>query len=188
MFGTLQAYLGGYYVNDFNLYGRVFRVFVQAEPDSRATPDDVTRPVRAQRERRDGAAVDDRDGAADRRAADDRALQPVPDGLGHGQAAPGRSSGQAIQDMEALADRVLPEGTSFEWTGLSLQELRAGGTAPVLFGLALVVVFLCLAALYESWLLPLTIMLVVPLAVLGALLAQAAARAARTTSSVRSGW
>jgi multidrug efflux pump subunit AcrB len=89
-----------------------------------------------------------------------------------GQAAPGRSSGQAIQDMEALASRVLPESLSFEWTGISLQELRASGTAPVLFGLALVVVFLCLAALYESWLLPLSIMLVVPLAVLGALLAQ----------------
>ena len=89
-----------------------------------------------------------------------------------GEAAPGRSSGQAIRDMEELANRVLPEGTSFEWTGLSLQELRAGGTAPILFGLALVVVYLCLAALYESWILPLTIMLVVPLAVFGALLAQ----------------
>jgi len=74
--------------------------------------------------------------------------------------------------MEKLAERVLPEGMSYEWTGLSLQELRAGGAAPVLFGLALIVVFLCLAALYESWLLPLTIMLVVPLAVLGALVAQ----------------
>jgi multidrug efflux pump subunit AcrB len=89
-----------------------------------------------------------------------------------GSAAPGRSSGQAIADMASLAQQALPAGNSFDWTGLSLQELRAGGLAPILFSLALVVVFLCLAALYESWILPLSIMLVVPLAVLGALLAQ----------------
>ena len=172
VFGTLQAYLGGYYVNDFNLYGRVFRVFVQAEPDNRATPNDVTRPyVRSA----SGEMVP---------LATLATVKPIvgPQVIAHynlfrtaavtGQAVSGRSSGQAIQDMEAIATRVLPEGTSYEWTGLSLQELRAGGAAPVLFALALVVVFLCLAALYESWLLPLTIMLVVPLAVLGALLAQ----------------
>jgi len=173
VFGTFQAYLGGYYVNDFNRFGRVFRVFVQAEPGNRATPDDATRLyVRSS----NGEMVP---------LSTIASVRPIvgPQTIAHynlfrtasvtGQAAPGRSSGQAIRDMEALANRVLPDGTSFEWTGLSLQELRAGGTAPVLFGLALVVVFLCLAALYESWILPLSIMLVVPLAVLGALLAEA---------------
>jgi len=172
VFGTLQAYLGGYYVNDFNRFGRVFRVFVQAEPAARAAPEDVTRLYArsAAGEMVPLAAV--------------ASVRPIvgPQTIAHfnlfrtadvtGMAALGRSSGQAIQDMEALAKHALPEGTSFEWTGLSLQELRAGGTAPVLFGLALVVVFLCLAALYESWILPFTIMLVVPLAVFGALLAQ----------------
>jgi hydrophobe/amphiphile efflux-1 (HAE1) family protein len=174
LFGTFQAYLGGYYVNDFNRFGRVFRVFVQAEPDNRARPDDATRLYARSS---NGEMVP---------LSTIASVRPIvgPQTIAHynlfrtasvtGQAAPGRSSGQAIRDMEALADRALPEGTSYEWTGLSLQELRAGGTAPVLFGLALVVVFLCLAALYESWLLPLSIMLVVPLAVLGALLAQAA--------------
>ena len=172
VFGTLQAFLGGYYVNDFNRFGRVFRVFVQAEPDARATPDDVTH-LYARSENGEMVPL-----------ATLASVKPIvgPQTIPHynlfrtaaitGEAAHGRSSGQAIRDMEELANRVLPDGSSFEWTGLSLQEIRAGGTAPILFGLALVVVFLCLAALYESWILPLTIMLVVPLAVLGALLAQ----------------
>jgi multidrug efflux pump subunit AcrB len=150
----------------------VFRVFVQAEPEDRAEPEDVTHLYARSA---NGEMVP---------LATLASVKPIvgPQTIPHynlfraasitGEAAPGRSSGQAIRDMEELANRVLPEGTSFEWTGLSLQELRAGGTAPILFGLALVVVYLCLAALYESWILPLTIMLVVPLAVFGALLAQ----------------
>jgi hydrophobe/amphiphile efflux-1 (HAE1) family protein len=172
VFGTLQVYLGGYYVNDFDRFGRVFRVLVQAEPGARAAPEDVTQLYARSAA---GEMVP---------LATLASVKPIvgPQTIAHynlfrtaginGQAAAGRSSGQAIQDMQALANRVLPETLSFEWTGVSLQELRASGTAPVLFGLALVVVFLCLAALYESWLLPLSIMLVVPLAVLGALLAQ----------------
>jgi multidrug efflux pump subunit AcrB len=168
----LQVFLGGYYVNDFNRFGRVFRVQVQAEPGARAAPDDVGRLYAR---------------SATGEMVPLNTLASVksivgPQTIAHynlfrtaavtGVAAGGRSSGQAIRDMEALAGRVLPEGMTFEWTGLSLQEIRAGGTAPVLFGLSLVVVFLCLAALYESWILPLPIMLVVPLAVFGALLAQ----------------
>ena len=172
VFGTLQVFLGGYYVNDFNRFGRVFRVMVQAEPDARAAPDDATKLYARSAA---GEMVP---------LATLASVKPIvgPQTIAHynlfrtaavtGEAAPGRSSGQAIRDMEALANHVLPEGMSFEWTGLSLQELRASGTAPILFGLALVVVFLCLAALYESWVLPFPIMLVVPLAVLGALLAQ----------------
>ena len=172
VFGTLQTYLGGYYVNDFNRFGRVFRVMVQAEPDARAAPDDVTQ-LYARNASREMVPLSTL-----------ASVQPIvgPQTISHynmfrtaavtGSAAPGRSSGQAIADVESIANQSLGEGTSFEWTGLSLQELRAGGTAPAVFGLALAVVFLCLAALYESWILPLTIMLVVPLAVLGALLAQ----------------
>ncbi|MFI5315428.1 MAG: multidrug efflux RND transporter permease subunit [Myxococcota bacterium] len=172
VFGTLETYLGGYYVNDFNIFGRVFRVMVQAEADARADPADVT-GLYARNAR--GEMVPLSTFASVRSIVG-------PQTISHynmfrtaavtGSAAQGRSSGQAIRDMEAIANDNLPEGTSFEWTGLSLQELRAGGTAPAVFGLALAVVFLCLAALYESWVLPLTIMLVVPLAVLGALLAQ----------------
>jgi len=172
VFGALEVYLGGYYVNDFNRFGRVFRVTVQAEPNSRAQPDDVTK-------------LYTRNATGDMVPLSTIAsVRPIvgPQTISHynmfrtaaitGSAAPGRSSGQAIQDMESLANKNLPEGMSFEWTGLSLQEIRAGGAAPVIFSLALVVVYLTLAALYESWVLPLAIMLVVPLAVLGALFAQ----------------
>ncbi len=172
VFGTLQAYLGGYYVNDFNIFGRVFRVTVQADVGERAVPADVTRLYARSAK---GEMIP---------LSTLATVTPIvgPQVISHynmfrtagvnGSAAPGRSSGEAIRAMEAIAARALPEGTSFEWTGLSLQELRAGGAAPVLFGLALIVVYLCLAALYESWVLPWTIMLVVPLAVLGALAAQ----------------
>jgi len=172
VFGTLQTYLGGYYVNDFNIFGRVYRVMLQAEPGARASPGDVTQ-LYARNDRGEMVPLSTL-----------ASVKPIigPQTISHynmfrtasvtGSAAPGRSSGQAIADVEAIAGANLPEGTSVEWTGLSLQELRAGGTAPAVFGLALAVVYLCLAALYESWVLPLTIMLVVPLAVLGALGAQ----------------
>ena len=172
VFGTLEVYLGGYYVNDFNRFGRVYRVTVQAEPNERALPEDVTKLY-----------TRNATGEMVPLSTIARVKSIVgPQTISHynlfrtaaltGSAAPGRSSGQAIHDMEALANKTLPEGTSFEWTGLSLQEIRAGGAAPILFGLALIVVYLTLAALYESWVLPFAIMLVVPLAVLGALFAQ----------------
>ena len=172
VFGTLEVYLGGYYVNDFNRFGRVYRVTVQAEPNERALPEDVTKLY-----------TRNATGEMVPLSTIARVKSIVgPQTISHynlfrtaaltGSAAPGRSSGQAIHDMEALANKTLPEGTSFEWTGLSLQEIRAGGAAPILFGLALIVVYLTLAALYESWVLPFAIMLVVPLAVLGTLFAQ----------------
>ena len=172
VFGTLEVYLGGYYVNDFNRFGRVYRVTVQAEPNERALPEDVTKLY-----------TRNATGEMVPLSTIARVKSIVgPQTISHynlfrtaaltGSAAPGRSSGQTIHDMEALANKTLPEGTSFEWTGLSLQEIRAGGAAPILFGLALIVVYLTLAALYESWVLPFAIMLVVPLAVLGALFAQ----------------
>jgi HAE1 family hydrophobic/amphiphilic exporter-1 len=90
-----------------------------------------------------------------------------------GNAAPGRSSGQAIEDMEALAGKVLPNGMTFEWSGLSLEELESGGKASLLFGLGLVVVYLTLAAQYESFVLPFIVLLAVPVALLGAIGSQA---------------
>src|SRR5882762_7062427 len=87
-----------------------------------------------------------------------------------GQPAPGKSTGTAIQAMEQLAKR-LPAGIGYEWTGLSYEEQLSGGQAPVLYALSLIVVFLCLAALYESWSIPAVVMLVVPLGVIGAILA-----------------
>jgi len=172
VFGTLEVYLGGYDVIVFNRFGRVYRVTVQAEPNERALPEDVTKLY-----------TRNATGEMVPLSTIARVKSIVgPQTISHynlfrtaaltGSAAPGRSSGQAIHDMEALANKTLPEGTSFEWTGLSLQEIRAGGAAPILFGLALIVVYLTLAALYESWVLPFAIMLVVPLAVLGALFAQ----------------
>jgi HAE1 family hydrophobic/amphiphilic exporter-1 len=90
-----------------------------------------------------------------------------------GNAAPGRSSGQGIADMEALAKKFSPNGMTFEWSGLSLEELESGGKAVLLFGLGLVVVYLTLAAQYESFVLPFIVLLAVPVALLGAIGAQA---------------
>jgi multidrug efflux pump len=87
-----------------------------------------------------------------------------------GAAAPGRSTGQALGAMEKIAAQ-LPAGIGFEWTGLSLQEIESGSQAPVLYGISILVVFLCLAALYESWSIPFSVIMVVPLGVIGALLA-----------------
>ncbi len=89
-----------------------------------------------------------------------------------GDSAPGYSSGQAISTMEELADKFMPEGMGFEWSGISYQEIKAGNLAPLIFGLSLVFVFLFLAALYESWSMPFMVMLAVPLALLGAMTAQ----------------
>jgi HAE1 family hydrophobic/amphiphilic exporter-1 len=90
-----------------------------------------------------------------------------------GNAAPGRSSGQGIADMEGLAKKTLPNGMTFEWSGLSLEEIQSGGKAVILFALGLVVVYLTLAAQYESFVLPFIVLLAVPVAILGALGAQA---------------
>ena len=171
VFAALQTYLGGYYVNDFNRFGRVYRVFVQAEGDVRSRPEDV-------------AQLYARNATGEMVPLGTLAtVKPIvgPQTISHfnlfrtaainGEAARGKSSGQAIAAMEQTANRVLPDTMGFDWTGLVYQELKAGGQAPILFGLALVVVFLCLAALYESWSLPFTVMLVVPLAVFGALVA-----------------
>jgi hydrophobe/amphiphile efflux-1 (HAE1) family protein len=173
VFETLQVFLGGLYVNDFDRFGRLFRVFAQAEGELRARPDDVQRLwVRSER----GEMV-----PLSTLARVEREVGPrdIPHynvyraARIQGEPAPGWSSGQALDRMEAIAREVLPPGMAFEWTGTAYQERQAGREAQLVLGLSLLVVFLFLAAQYESWSLPLVIMLAVPLAFLGALGAQA---------------
>jgi hydrophobe/amphiphile efflux-1 (HAE1) family protein len=172
VFETLQIFMGGLYVNDFDRYGRVFRVFAQAEGDFRSREDDVKRLwVRSDRGEmvplstllRIEKQVGPRD-ITHYNVFRSARIQ--------GEPKPGWSSGQALARMEAIAAEVLPEGFSYEWTGTAYQEKQAGRQTGVILGLSLLVVFLFLAAQYESWTLPLVILLAVPLAFLGALAAQ----------------
>jgi HAE1 family hydrophobic/amphiphilic exporter-1 len=174
VFDTLGVFLGGVYVNDFDRFGRLFRVYAQAEGDLRAEPDDVRRLwVRSER----GEMVPLSTLVRLERTAGPR---DIPHYNVHrsariqGQPAPGYSSGQALDRMEAIAREVIPPTMSFEWTGIAFQERQAGREAQLILGLSLLVVFLFLAANYESFSLPLVIMLVVPLAFLGAFAAQLA--------------
>jgi HAE1 family hydrophobic/amphiphilic exporter-1 len=171
IFDTLQIYLGSRYVNDFTLAQRTYRVYVQADQAFRSNPEVI-----------------------DQYYVRSATGQMIPLGnlitttpttsaqvINHynlfrsieitGSAADGYSSGDAIAAMSAVADETLPPGFGYEWSGSSLEEISSGGQAPVIFGLGLVFVFLVLAAQYENYLDPLIIMLAVPLAILGALLA-----------------
>jgi HAE1 family hydrophobic/amphiphilic exporter-1/multidrug efflux pump len=167
IFGTLQTFLGGNYINDFNLFGRTYKVTAQAEAAARAVPDSVN-------------------GLYVRTAQGDMVplstLVTIKPKLGaeyierfdvfrgatiNGAAAPGYSSGQATQAMEELA-RDLPSGYGYDWTGTTYQERISSGQSGPIFGMALVFVFLVLAALYESWAVPFAVLLCIPFAVLGA--------------------
>ena len=170
VYTTLQALLGGIYINDFNLYGKVFRVMVQADAQYRDDEGDL---------------------AGFFMRADSGGLVPItsvtkltpmvaPQAINrynlynsviiNGSPAPGYSSGQAIQAMNELSAQ-LPEGYGSEWTGSSLQEISSGNMAPILFGLAVVFVYLFLVAQYESWSIPFAVILCVPIALGGALFA-----------------
>jgi hydrophobe/amphiphile efflux-1 (HAE1) family protein len=172
VFETLQVYMGGLYVNDFDRFGRLFRVYAQAEGDLRSKPEDVQRLwVRSER----GEMVPLSTLLSLRRITGPRDIQRYNvyrSAKIQGQAAPGYSSGEALDRMEAIAEQVLPPTMSFEWTGTAFQERQAGNEARLILALSLLVVFLFLAAQYESWSLPFAILLVVPLAFLGALGAQ----------------
>ncbi len=170
--GTLQVLLGSSYVNDFDFNNRSYRVYVQADQQFRAKPQDIERYYV--------------------RAADQKMLPlsnlvkvdevTAPKTINHynlfrsveitGSPAPGYSSGQALQIMEGLSNRTLPQGMTFAWSGVSLEEIEAGAQTAVIFALGLLLVYLTLAAQYESVTLPFIILLSVPLAVLGALVAQ----------------
>ncbi|HWG71491.1 MAG TPA: multidrug efflux RND transporter permease subunit [Steroidobacteraceae bacterium] len=167
IFASLQTFLGGTYINDFNLFGRTYKVTAQAEAQARATPDSVN-------------------GLYVRTAGGDMvplsALVTIKPKVGpeyierfnvfravtiNGSPAPGYSSGQATKAMEELA-RDLPSGYGYEWTGTTYQEKISSGQSGAIFGMAIVFVFLVLAALYESWAVPFAVLLCIPFAVLGA--------------------
>ncbi len=171
VFGTLQAYLGSVYVNDFNKFGRTWQVTAQADHQFRVEPDDIlTLDVR----NNDGEMV-----PIGTLVDVDRIVAPqvilrynlYPAASINGLPAPGFSSGDALKVMEKLADSKLPSSMGYEWTGVSYQEKKVGSEAIMVFGLAIILVFLILAAQYESWTNPAAVIMVVPLAVLGTVVA-----------------
>ena len=171
VFSSMQSYLGSLYINDFNLFGRTFRVIVQADGGVRNDPLDFSKifvPTA-------GGGVLPLDAVG--------RLQPTagPATVPHynmyssaqisGGPAAGFCSGQAVAAMQRAAATVLPAGFGFEWTGVIYQQLKAGSAATLIFALAFVFVFLSLAAQYESWTMPFMVLLSVPFALFGALLA-----------------
>lgn len=168
---TLGVYVGSSYVNDFDFNNRSYRVYVQADKAFRSTEQDMKQFY----VRSDGGSMVPLDNLID------ISQTTTPQVISHynlfrsaeidGSPAPGYSSGQAIAAMEQLASKM-PQGFSYSWTGLSLEELQSGGTSLLLFGLGSLVVYLTLSAQYESFVLPFIVLLAVPMALLGALGAQ----------------
>jgi len=166
---ALEVFMGSVYVNDFDFNNRSYRVYVQADQNFRAQSNNM----KSYYLRADNGKMIPLDNVVNIEQTEN------PQVITHynlfrsaeidGSAASGLSSGQAITEMEALAKKALPRGMSYEWSGLSLEELESGGKAVILFGLGMVFVYLTLAAQYESYILPFIILLGVPVALLGAL-------------------
>lgn len=171
VFNTLQAYLGSAYVNDFNKFGRTWQVRVQADHQFRVAPEDIERlDVR----NRQGQMVPMGTLAEVRETFGAQMVQRYnlyPSAQINGEPAPGYSSSQAMALMEQMADATLPASMGYEWTGMSYQEKQVGGEQYFIFALAVVFVFLVLAAQYESWTAPAAVIAVVPLAALGVVIA-----------------
>jgi len=169
-FKVLQINVASLYINQFNRFGKVYQVYVQGDAPNRMEPDDLTRLYV---HNKDGDLVPFSAFATYRTTTG-------PDNLSHynvmnsiavtGDTSPGFSSGQSIAAIDAICSEVLPEGISHDWTGIVYQQLKAGNLAPVVFGLAVLAVFLFLAAQYESFALPILVIVSVPLAALGAVL------------------
>jgi len=169
VFDTLNTYLGSVYVNDFNRFGRTYRVYAQAEPQFRAQPEDIAN-LKMRNAHGDmvpmGAVADVR-------------FEAGPDRVSHynvylaadinSQAAPGISSGQATAALERVLKDTLPNGFGYEWTDLTYQQKTAGDTALIVFPICVMLVFLILSAQYESWALPLAVILIVPMCLLSAM-------------------
>jgi hydrophobic/amphiphilic exporter-1 (mainly G- bacteria), HAE1 family len=168
VYQTMQCFLGGLFVNQFNRFGRQWRVFLQSEGEDRRSPEQIGQfyvrnsvgmmvPLSALQSTTQtfGPQFTNRFNVY-------RAAQVT------GSAAPGYSSGQAMTALEEVARQTLPREIGYDWSDLSYQEKRASGTTTAFFGLSLIVVFLILAALYESWSLPFSVLLTVPIAVFGA--------------------
>jgi len=170
--GTMQVLLGSSYVNDFDFNNRSYRVYVQADQQFRAKPDDIVRYYVRSGDGRMmplSSIMSVREETAPKTILHYNLFRSVEL---TGSPAPGYSSGQALRAMEQVSNRVLPQGMSFAWSGISLEELKAGRQSLVIFGLGLLLVYLTLAGQYESVTLPFIILLSVPLAILGALVAQ----------------
>ncbi len=170
VFSTMGVYLGSAYINDFNFLGRTFRVTAQAEPSAR---DDIADIANLRTRSASGEMVPI--GSVATLMNDSGPSRVVrynlfPAAELQGQAAPGVSSGEAIQIMEAMAQQTLPPGFSYEWTGLALQEQAAAGGATIIFLMAVGFVFLVLAAQYEAFTLPLAVVLIVPMCLLAAMI------------------
>ena len=171
VFDAMQTYLGSAYVNDFNKFGRTWQVMVQADSMFRASPEDIKRlQVRNDKGKMVplGTLVTVRDSLGPSRI--DR-YNMFPAARVGGEPARGVSSGEALALMDQLCRADLPPGMGYEWTGMSFQEKQGGTAAALVFGMAIVVVFLILAFQYESWADPFGVVLIVPLAVLGAVAA-----------------
>ncbi|MDR0565356.1 MAG: efflux RND transporter permease subunit, partial [Azoarcus sp.] len=167
---TLATAWGGYYVNDFIDRGRIKKVYLQADAPSRMTKEDINKWY--VRNKAGGmvpfsAFTTPKDGYGSPRL---ERFNGQPSFNIQGNAAPGLSTGEAMAAVEEIAKK-LPQGIGFSWTGVSFEELRSGAQAPALYALSVLVVFLCLAALYESWSVPFAVIMIIPLGVIGSLLA-----------------
>ncbi len=170
VFNALQANLGSMYVNDFNIFGRTWKVQVQADQQFRSRISDIDRlEVR-------NAAGDMIPMGTLAQVRDTVGPQVItrfnmfPTATITGVPAPGQSSGQAVAEMQKLAGQLLPQQMGYQWSGVTFQQMAAGNLAPIIFSLAILFVFLFMAAQYESWLIPLAVLMGVPMAILGALL------------------
>ncbi|MFN9110012.1 MAG: efflux RND transporter permease subunit, partial [Bacteroidota bacterium] len=169
VFEALNIYLGSAYVNDFSYLGRTYRVTAQADSEYRFTPDDISR-LRVRNNNGEmvplGTLVtfEDRSGPSRQPRYNLYTAAEL-----QGNTLPGVSTGEALATMENLASNILPPGIDYEWTELSYQQKQSGGSGAIAFVMAVIFVFLLLAALYESWILPLAIILIVPMCLLSAM-------------------
>jgi HAE1 family hydrophobic/amphiphilic exporter-1 len=173
VFGTLQAYLGSAYVNDFNKFGRTFQVRVQADQKFRLEPEDIEQlEVRNAK----GEMIPLGSVVKVRRSFGPQVITRYnlyPSAAISGSPAPGFSSGESLRLMEQIADRSLPDSLGYEWTSMAYEEKKVGGESLYVFAFAVIMVYLVLAAQYESWITPAAVILVVPLGILGAVAAVA---------------
>ena len=170
MFMTMQTYLGSFYVNDFTRYGKVYRVFIQAKKEFRSEKSDISK-IFVKNQTGDmvplSAVVSIKNMNGPQNITHYNLYRSI---QVNGFAAPGYSSGDAMDAMEEIQQAVMPQEYGFQWSGMSLQEKLSGNATAMTFAFVLLVVFMVLAAQYESWILPLMILIPVPLVMLGALL------------------
>lgn len=171
VFVTMQTYLGSVYINDFTKYGKVYRVYAQAKKEFRSDKSDISKLYVRNNENEMvplSAVIKVNEIQGPQNITHYNLYRSIQI---NGSAAPGYSSGDAMAAMEELQKKIMPKEYGFEWSGMSLQEKISGNSIVITFTFVLIVVFLVLAAQYESWILPLMIMIPVPLVMLGALLA-----------------